>query len=160
MAVIVEDGSIVSGANSYADSLVLDVYADNIGVKITGDADELLLRAALWLATLNYIGQKLTKAQRQQWPRTGAIIDGFSVDTDEIPQELIDLQCEVALSIDGGADPMALIPRETKSEKVGPIEVEYKDSSSSGIMAPAIYDMAAKLTGGSAGGVYLRMSRA
>lgn len=147
MSLITEDGTQVSGAVSYASEAELNVYADSQGISIAGDESELLLRASIYVETLNFLGNKLTKAQRMQWPRSGVIIDGFTIETDEIPQLLQDLQMEVAISIDGGIDPLGVVSRATKKEKVGDIEVEYSDQASQADVNPKIYAMANKLIG-------------
>lgn len=160
MAIIIEDGSIVSGANSYASVIDLNNYATETGVLISGDTAELLAEAKRYVETLRFIGRKSTKDQTMQWPRYGAMIDGFHVETNEIPQSLISLQCEVALSIDAGVNPLSVVGRATKKEKVGDIEVEYSDSASQVDVNPAISALSRKLTSGSVGGISLSLSRA
>lgn len=159
--IIIEDGTGVTGANSYASVTQLLDYAKETRSSIDCDASALLISAARYLETLNFIGTKAAKDNAMQWPRVGALIDGFYVNEDEIPSLLIKLQCEVAISIDNGVDPMATKARSTKKEKVGDIEVEYMDGASDVEINPAINMLARKLvSGGSTGGVLLSLSRA
>lgn len=153
MPVIIEDGSQVVGANSYASESDLELYADQIGVKLTQDSTELLLKSALYVETLVFKGYKLTKEQRMQWPRGGAEVDGWPVATTAIPSELIKLQNEVALLHNSGVDPMATPDRLTKKEKVGDIEVEYMgDKGSTMANIPlSVSRLSGKLTGGGSG---------
>lgn len=158
---IIEDGTGVTGANSYASVVNLLDYAAETRKTISSDPSSLLISAKRYIETLNFIGVKTAKTNPMQWPRSSAMIDGYYVDNDEIPQILIDLQCEVALSIDAGLNPMAIKARATKKEKVGEIEVEYMDGANSVDINPSINELARKLvTGGLMGGVALSLSRA
>jgi len=158
MATIVEDGTIVSNANSYVSDANFATYASDHGITVTGVAAQLLLRAAIYVEQLQFIGAKKTKAQTMQWPRTSVNIDGFAIDSDEIPQLLVDLQCEVALAVDGGDDPLATVARAVKKEKVDVIEVEYSDSAAPFAYNLKIKALERKLTGTS-GGMSFKVSR-
>jgi len=129
MALVIEDGSGKADAQSYASEAELAAYAQERGITVAGTDTELLIQAMDYIETKNFIGDKNTKEQALQWPRINAITDGFYIDTDEIPLSLIDSQIEVALSIDGGVNPMSSETRETKKERVGEIEVEYMDGA-------------------------------
>jgi len=139
MTTVVETGAIVAGANSYISDADFETYATNHGAIVLGIAAELLLNAAIYVEQLPFIGDKQTKAQTMQWPRFNVYLDGFIIDTNEIPTLLKDLQCEVALAIDGGDDPLATVARAVKREKVDVIEVEYADNA-----APFVYNLKIK----------------
>lgn len=126
MAIVVEDGSIVAGANSYVSEAELTSYAGDRGVTITGDEEELLIRAMDYVESLNFIGIKLTQDQPLQWPRANVVIDGYYVYTDVIPNELKKGLMETALSIDNGEDPLANVPRQKSSVQVGDLAVTYE----------------------------------
>jgi hypothetical protein len=161
MALVIEDGTGVVGANTYASSSDLTAYAALTDTAITGTNEVLLHSAKRYIETLRFIGRKASSTNEMQWPRVGAMIDGFYLESTEIPQLLIDLQCEVALSIDAGIDPLATKSRATKKEKVGDIEVEYMDGASVVEINPSINALASKLiANGSLGGVSLSLSRA
>lgn len=127
--IVVEDGTGKTDSNSYVSTADLDTYATDRGVTITGTKEDLLIQAMDYLEQQPFQGVKGTEEQALQWPRWGVIIDGYSVDTDEIPQLLIDALCENAIGIDGGNNPLADESRATKREKVGEIEVEYMDGA-------------------------------
>lgn len=129
MALVIEDGTQVLGANSYVTGTELATYGTARGITFTGDKEVLLTEAMTYLESLNYKGDKLTKAQPLQFPRTSLMIDGFYIDIDEIPQLLKDLQCEVAIAIGDGESPLITVGRAVKREKVDVIEVEYMDSA-------------------------------
>ena len=129
MAIIVETGLIVSGANSYVSEAELTTYATDRGETLSGGAEALLLKSMDYLESLVFIGLKRTQDQPLQWPRTQVYIDGFIVDSETIPTELKNAQMAVAIAIDGGYDPLAPVDRSVKREKVDLLEVEYADNA-------------------------------
>lgn len=129
MSHIVEDGSGKSDATSYTTDGELTNYAAARNITLTATADDLITRAMDYLESQDFIGSKLTEEQALMWPRYGAVLDGFYVDEDSIPNLLKEAQHEIAIAIDGGVDPLANVPRETTSEKVGEIAVTYKTSA-------------------------------
>lgn len=131
MAIIVEDGSIVAGANSYVSESELTTYCTNRGVTLTGTASQLLLLAMDYIESLAFIGVKRTKDQPLVWPRYRVYVDGYYLNEDEIPVQLKNGVMECAIAIDQGNSPLIDLPRATKREKVGDLEVEYMDKSSS-----------------------------
>ena len=160
MALVIEDGTGVAGAESYATAAELTTYATDRGITLTGDAEELLLRANDYLETLQFIGYKLTKDQSLQWPRADVTIDGFGYQSDELPSELKVAQMEVAIAADQEAGPFAVISRETKREKFDVFETEYADSAASRPIAPALARSLRKLVaGGATGGTAFRVVR-
>tara|TARA_R110000737_G_C14374187_1_gene449352 strand:- start:104 stop:601 length:498 start_codon:yes stop_codon:yes gene_type:complete len=157
MTTVVEDGSIVAGANSYISDADFSTYANDRGVTInngavvTGKVAELLLNAALYVESLYFIGLKLTKDQDMQWPRANVYIDSFAVASSEIPKLLINLQAEVAIAIDAGNNPLNTIERSVKRTKLGPIEKEYADNAAPFAINLKIKALERKLTGISGG---------
>lgn len=131
MAIIVEDGTIVPDANSYVTELELTTYASERGITIAGDTEQLLIIAMDYIESLDYIGIKRTDDQPLQWPRVNVVIDGYIQNVEDIPQELKDSQIQVAISTDGGNDPLADIPRLQKRVGVGrgAVDVEYETGS-------------------------------
>jgi len=153
MAIIVEDGSIVAGSNSYITEAELTAYASDRGVTIAGTPAELILKATDYLETLSYKGNRYTKEQSLQWPRSNVWIDGFSVEVDEIPEDLKTAQLALALEIDAGNDPLAPVERATKKEKVDVIEVEYMDGTRDSTYAPSYQRYINKLINGNNSGL-------
>ncbi len=128
-AIIVEDGSGLANSNSYVSEADLGTYVTDRGVTLSGTPAILLIQAMDYIELQRYKGTKGTNDQALQWPRYGVFIDDYSVDSDTIPQLLIDALCEVTIGIDSGTNPLADSPRETIEEVVGDIEVKYKPSS-------------------------------
>lgn len=163
MAIIIEDGTIIAGSNSYATASHLAKYVAAIGYSITGDSNQLLTSASRYIETLSFIGLKYTKAQSMQWPRIDAEIDGFEIGIAEIPQQLIDLQLTIAIEIDSGEDPYNPASNSLpviKERVEGAVTVEYATpttavSASKELASTRLIDI---LTGGSFG--FASVSRA
>ena len=152
MAIVVEDGSIVSGANSYVTEAELTTYATDRGITITGDTSVLLIKAMDWLEAQEFVGYKYTEDQPLQWPRFNYIIDGYYKDSDYIPPELKNGLMALAVNIDSGIDPLASTQRTTKREKVDVLEVEYADNSVSEPISRTHLVALRKLLRGGSGG--------
>lgn len=160
MALTVETGAIVTGADSYISVADFEAYNTARGYTLTGTAEQLLLRAMLYVEQLSFKGLKKTKAQTLQWPRLDVMIDGYYLESDEIPQQLVDLQCEVALAIDGGDDPLGAIDRAVKREKVDVLETEYMDNAVPFALNRKIKALESKLTRVRGGGMVVELFRA
>lgn len=151
MTIIVEDGSIVANANSYVTLDELVAYAYDRGAVFTGDATILMYKAMDYLESQNLIGNRYTRDQSLQWPRDGVYIDNYYYAPSEIPQLLKNAQMATAIAIGDDADPLSIITPEVKSEKIGKIEVTYKDSSVSASIARTVSAALYKLTTGGSG---------
>ncbi len=159
MTIVVEDGTGVTGANSYVTELELTSYADARGVTLSGDPASLLIRAADYSETLSFQGRKASQDQPLQWPRTGVTIDGYTVPSDEIPAALISAQIVTALAIDQGRDPLAPIGPGVKREKVDVLEVEYQDGASSRALSVDVIRAWSKLTAAGSGANQMQVVR-
>ncbi len=157
--IIVEDGTGVTGANSYISEADLATYATDRGITITGTSAILLIQAMDWLEGQSFIGFKFTDDQPLLWPRAGVWLDNFLLSTDEIPQELIDGLAETALSIDSGTGPLNNVARETKRTKVGTLEVEYMDNADSAITVLTAHNKLRKLLTGTGQGIEFEVYR-
>ena len=133
MALIVEDGSIVTGADSYVSRADYIAYAAILGVTIAStDATDIQLRKAAQFINEhegNLKGDRVERDQPMSFPRNGVVIDGWTWNGNEIPRQVTLAQMNIALDINAGYDPYnpAVNPgRATKREKVeGAVEVEY-----------------------------------
>lgn len=128
-SIVVEDGTGKADSQTYATEQELADYAANRGVSITGVESELLLRAMDYIEARPFKGNKNTAAQALVWPRNSVRVDGFRLDSAEIPQLLKDAQMEAALAVDAGNNPSGTVARATKREKLDTMEVEYMDSA-------------------------------
>lgn len=152
MTIIVEDGSIVSGANSYASEAELTAYATDRGLTLTTGAEQLLISAMDWVEVQSFKGTKSTSDQPLQWPRESVYIDGYLIASDEIPQDLKLLQMRLAVDIDAGSDPNGVSSQNVKQETVfGAVSVTYQDGSGVSNVSKQVSALLSKLTNG--GGV-------
>jgi hypothetical protein len=145
MTLIIENGTIVAGANSFATAAELATYAADYGLTVPDDSDELerlLRRAALQMAALSWKGSLVEYDQPLAWPRVGVTV-GTSAgmvygnrrrefeESGDVPSNVIPAAIkmgQMALAAEIHADD--LVPAETKqgavvSETVGPISVTY-----------------------------------
>lgn len=127
--IVVETGTSSETANSYVSEADLATYAADRGVTLTGTAAVLIIQAMDYLESKMFIGTKSDIDQALQWPRYGAEIDNYYVDSDVIPKLLKEAEMEICIAIDGGVNPLANQGRETVREKVDGIEVEYSSSA-------------------------------
>jgi hypothetical protein len=141
VALIVEDGTGRSDAESYASVADCDTYHSNRGnAAWTGDAaaKEAALREATAFLEDKYRGlwrgRRCHETQRLHWPRYGVVDqDGFTIDFDIVPIEVKDALCEAALrAIAGNLTPDLDRGGEIKRQKVDVIETEYKDNAPAG----------------------------
>lgn len=130
MALIVETGAGVSGANSYvslADAQAF-INARELGATLT---EGHLLRAMDALTDVQWSGYKAAASNPLPWPRTHVYdADGFSVDTDSVPASVVNAQIWLAYHIASGDDPAAIATPAIKSEKVDVLETTYAVSES------------------------------
>ena len=132
MSLVIENGSLVANAVTYAS--VDDLRAFAAARKSTLPSDDDSLEAALIVAMdfiegfrTDFKGLKVDPLnQPLQWPRTGVLIDGAKFPATSIPKELIAAQCQLAIECAAGVD---LMPtgdgRGIVREKIDIIETEY-----------------------------------
>lgn len=140
MALIVETGSIVPGANTYVSRADYITFALSVGVTIanTDEADVQLTKAALFIGQheANLKGERVQRDQPMAYPRTGVVIDGWDWSYTEIPRNVILCQMQTALDINAGFDPWNpstnpnLIKKRARVE--GAVDVTYAVSDSTG----------------------------
>lgn len=137
MALVVEDGTGLSTAESYISVADADTYHVARG-HTTWTGTDAVKEAALRVATTyidgtyrtRFPGTKLTKEQALQWPRSGATdAEGWEIEETEIPTALKNATAEAAwreLVTPGSLNPDleagGSVVRERS--KAGPVEVE------------------------------------
>lgn len=134
MALVIEDGTIVAGANSYVTDAEFTAFADARGASYPSTAGEreiLLIQAVDYLEGLRarYKGQKVDSSQSLQWPREDVYVDGFEVAENVIPTALKNAQIQLALE----ANQQDLAPTGTGKEVVkerveGAVDVQYAET--------------------------------
>ncbi|AZP72776.1 hypothetical protein EJJ20_29640 [Pseudomonas poae] len=129
MALIIETGLIVPGAESFATVTELVTYAANFDRVIPADTlsqEALLRRAALQMDAMPWKGRAVNRDQALAWPRAEVKRQGWVLRIDEIPPQV--KAGQMALAAEIHADD--LIAPETKtgavvSETVGPISTTF-----------------------------------
>ena len=140
MAIVVEDGTLVSGANSYITIAEFKSWADDHGITYgTDDAiSQQLYRAHDYFETLRFRGLKSDENQTMQWPRDQVLIDGYAVESNEIPKEVkLSIYELIKIEIDGDSK-MAPSEREVTSEQIDSIKITYKDNAGMKRSTPAL----------------------
>jgi len=135
VTLVIEDGSIVTGANSYVDDAEYVAYALARGKTIGSDATA---REIELILAMDYIesfrdqfkGVKVQFDQPLQWPRSGVYIDGYIVDFDSIPQELKDAQMEAGIVGNSTNLLKSGTNQNIAKEKLGDMEIEYFNGGS------------------------------
>lgn len=143
MPLIIEDSSIVENANSFATVDECRVFADARGLVLPvndEDVEKALVKAADFLFSLeaDFQGARTDAAQDLPFPRDGVFLHGSLDISGTIPKVLKQAQCRLAYDTTQ-ADLLATgAGRITKSESVGPLEVEYETEGSNGTANPQV----------------------
>lgn len=140
MAIVVEDGTLVSGANSYITLAEFKAWADDRGITYGADSllSQQLYRSHDYFEGLKFKGLKADENQAMQWPRDQVLIDGYAVDSNEIPKEVKTALYElIKLEIDGDSK-LSPSEREVTSEQVDSIKITYKDNAGMKRSTPAL----------------------
>jgi len=140
MTLVVEDGSKVTGANTYITLDEFKAWADARSVSYSSDGHvtENILRAMDYIEELMFIGVKETRDQALQWPRVDVVIDGYALDVGDIPKELKNAVYELVKAIIDGDNKLNPVERQVTKEKVDSLEVTYKSNAGMQRHTPAV----------------------
>lgn len=131
MALVIEDGTIVPGANSYVTVQEVRDYAAPRAVELPTEDSELIpfiLSAADYLNAYEarFKGERVSGDQSMAWPRTRVKMYGAEFPDDKIPPQLKIAQLQATLIATSGVDLMPNITEfAVRRTKVDVIEVEY-----------------------------------
>lgn len=130
MAIIVEDGSGIAGANSYVSVTEARAYAAARGTPLPVDnaaVEVLLIRAMDFVESYRgeFQGSKTDTGQPLQWPRIGVNLDGSELDGDVIPDVLTAAQIQLAIYAEGEDLMPTDTGRSVVMEKVDVVQVQY-----------------------------------
>jgi|SRR5210317_1526250 len=159
---IVEDGSIVSGANTYVTVAEFTQFCSDRNITITstyGDESELLIQAMDYFEQQPFKGIKFIETQPLQFPRSDFYLDGYLTDSDAIPQLVKDAQITIAVSIMQGNDPLTTLDRSVKREQIDVLEIEYMDNAGPSVIIRSISNIMRKLVVSSTMGSSFRTIR-
>jgi hypothetical protein len=130
--IIVEDGSIVAGANSYVTVLDLDSFASLRGYTlpaIEADKEILLIKSMDYLNSLNYKGSRVSSSQSLPFPRSNIYLDGELLPSNSIPTNLKNAQMQAAIELQT-QEIQQNAGKGISMEKVDVIEVQYEKGGS------------------------------
>lgn len=166
MALIVETGLVVAGANSFVSLADFQAHCEARGRDLTAydedtEQEPALVKMADWLNDQSWIGVKTNRSNPMAWPRYGQEEggnmwnqlqypvtywvgpldrDGFYVGNNEVPPEVVKAQCEGAWLILTGKDLEPVLDRggQLKREKYDVVEFEYEAGAPAEQMFTAI----------------------
>ena len=142
MALVIEDGTGVVGANSYLTVAELRAYANLRGLTLPiGDSEVevLLVKATDYLELKAYIGDRASDDQGLSWPRT-SVTDPYWKYTDTIPTCLKTAQSLLAVEVQNGDLTPAVRPNEYIQTKIDVLYIKYAsdDARSVGVRFTAV----------------------
>lgn len=135
MALIIEDGTIVAGANSFVTDAEFTAFADLRNVELPTDLAD---REALLIKAMDYLlsvenqmqGERVDAGQTLPYPRTNVYAFNFAIPSDSIPSGIKSAQMQAGIS----ASTFDLLPsgqiNNVASEKVGQLERSYFNGGS------------------------------
>jgi hypothetical protein len=144
---VIEDGTNVANANSYATRAEIIAYAAARGVTIAdADASDVFaVKAMDFIERQNFKGVPSYGVpgvvQALQFPRAEIEYQGAYFAADEIPSILKNAECEAAMLISQGIDlepNRAASEQSVKREKVGPLETEYFSAAAYSATTPQL----------------------
>ena len=145
MSLIIEDGTIVAGADSYQSLATARADASSRGLNLDADDNiaEQQLRQSYYYLTNTYEnqmqGDRVSVDQTGFMPRSGMYAFGFSVSSDSIPDAFLKSQVSMASSINDGAN---VNQADTETQELASFNVDgvysetYQDKSSSKSVLP------------------------
>lgn len=137
MALVIETGTIVNGANSYVDVAEFDLYltSRNLVIDKTNEEKEALLINAcdeLLAYEERFKGLRVDASQELSWPRQNAYVNGFLLNADIIPSELKKAQMQLAYeSVTASLNTNSSGREVVEQEVPGVIKQKFKEGTAS-----------------------------
>lgn len=139
MALIVETGQIIAGADSYVSIADARAMAVKLGWALPvddGEAEIALRNGAMYvgLQESSMCGRRVSQSQSLAYPRQGVKLFGYPVSNTSIPVQVIQAQIAAAVEYGAGSDVRANDDgRATSMERVeGAVTVQYFDNGNNG----------------------------
>lgn len=151
MALVVEDGSIVAGAESYCTVAYATTYHSNRGntdwASLASDTvrEQCLRKATDYMTQLyrsRWMGERVDDDQELDWPRESVKVDGFDVLTTIVPVEIKNACAELALK-SSAATLLADQTQNVLQKQVDSLRVVYDGFSPQSVRYKAIDAMLA-----------------
>jgi hypothetical protein len=139
MALVVETGAVVPGADSYVSLTDARALAEKYGKALPVDdaeAEAALRNGDVYVGLQERVmcGFRVSPDQSLAYPRRNVFVYGFSVSSNTIPSQLINAQVLAAVEYGAGTDVRASTDgRTTSMERVeGAVTVEYFNNGTTG----------------------------
>ena len=139
MALVVETGEVVPGADSYVSLADARALASDYGLALPVDniaAEAALRNGAVYvgLQEQSMCGRRVSASQSLAYPRQGVSLYGFALASDVIPPQVIHAQVVAAVEYGAGTDVRASSDgRVTETERVeGAVTVSYFNNGATG----------------------------
>lgn len=154
MALIVEDGTGMSTAESFASVAAADTRLAALGNTnwadlTTTEKEQALRRATAYMEQAyrqNWQGTRVNSTQALSWPRSWATVDGYAVAADSVPAVIANACIDLAFMAAAG-DLNPNLERAVIRKKLGPLETEYSPHSPQQVRYRAIDMMLAPYLG-------------
>jgi hypothetical protein len=166
VTLIIENGSIVAGADSFATRAEFIAYALKRGITVANDvaADAKLVKAFDFINGLesSLMGWLVSELQEGAYPRYGLLLQTFSIASTVVPKQAKQYQLSLALDLEAGIDIFNPGPSASTPVRVNRVEgvvtQEFAVADSSPIMYQSLSnDLRRILEGSKAGGIRLVM---
>jgi hypothetical protein len=145
MALTIEDGTGVAGANSYVTLAEARTYATDRGLSLPADdaaLSVLLIKAWEYIDMEprgSYKGNKTyLTSDTAKWPRTDVMVDGVTYASNEVPAVVKKAQIQAAVDIQTTDPTPILAGNLIKRKKVDVIETEYAIDYKAGQKPPTL----------------------
>lgn len=125
MALVVEDGTGIAGANTYLSVAELRAFAVDRGVTLPAqdsDVATLLVKACDYLELKSYIGVRASDSQGLSWPRLETVYTG-------IPAKLKTAQSLLAIEAQNGDLSSAVRPNPYVQTKIDVVYIKYASTN-------------------------------
>ena len=131
MALIIEDGTIIDNANSFANVEECRAFADSRGLTLPADdkaVEVLLVKACDFLFSLetDFQGTRVDAEQQLPFPRNSILLYGADI-SGIVPKVIKQAQCRLAFDASQGELLATGSGRVISKEQVGPLQNEYAD---------------------------------
>ncbi|AUM59726.1 hypothetical protein [Pseudomonas phage PMBT14] len=158
MALIIEDGTGVTGANSYASVAEIRAYCEARGIELPPEdagVEVMAVNAFDYIESLEARFKGHRVFQRTSWPRDCVCVGREELPNNVIPWQVKEAQCQATAEATE-QDLMPNITTAVKREKVDVLEVEYASATTTDglTQSPAFPKVDAKLAMLMCGGGY------
>lgn len=165
MALTIEDGSIVPGADSFALASELVTHAEKFGLVIPGTEaaqESLLRRAYLEMTAMDWKGVPVDEFQTGAFPRYNVMRYGWLIRSDSIPSQIKAGQMALATEIhaDDIDKPELRKGAVTKNRVEGAVEQQYAAAPASLTKPASVRQSIAQFAGFLESSSQIKLSRA